>query len=81
MDCSLPGSSVHGIFQARVLEWGAIAFSAASLGNLENMSVMTRFGQQMAAGNFGERMQDNPNWEVQLLLQCQPAEGKGLLAH
>ena len=28
MDCSLPGSSVHGIFQARVLEWGAITFSA-----------------------------------------------------
>ena len=27
MDSSLPGSSVHGIFQARVLEWGAIAFS------------------------------------------------------
>ena len=27
-DCSPPGSSVHGIFQARVLEWGAIAFSA-----------------------------------------------------
>ena len=27
MDCSLPGSSVHGIFQVRVLEWGAIAFS------------------------------------------------------
>jgi len=30
MDCSLPGSSVHGIFQARVLEWGAIAFSNLS---------------------------------------------------
>ena len=28
MDCSPPGSSVHGIFQARVLEWVAIAFSA-----------------------------------------------------
>ena len=28
MDCSLPGSSIHGIFQARVLEWGATAFSA-----------------------------------------------------
>ena len=28
MDYSLPGSSIHGIFQARVLEWGAIAFSA-----------------------------------------------------
>ena len=27
MDCSLPGSSTHGIFQARVLEWVAIAFS------------------------------------------------------
>ena len=27
MDCSLPGSSVYGIFQARVLEWVAIAFS------------------------------------------------------
>ena len=27
MDCSLPGSSIHGIFQERVLEWGAIAFS------------------------------------------------------
>ena len=27
MDCSLPGSSIHGMFQARVLEWGAIAFS------------------------------------------------------
>ena len=27
MDCSLPGSAVHGIFQARVLEWHAIAFS------------------------------------------------------
>ena len=27
MDCNLPGSSAHGIFQARVLEWGVIAFS------------------------------------------------------
>ena len=27
MDCGPPGSSIHGIFQARVLEWGAIAFS------------------------------------------------------
>ena len=30
-DCSPPGSSVHGIFQARVLEWGAIAFSTIQL--------------------------------------------------
>ena len=32
MDCSLPGSSLHRIFQARVLEWGAIAFSMKWLG-------------------------------------------------
>ena len=31
MDCSLPGSSIHGIFQARVLGWGAIAFSGILL--------------------------------------------------
>ena len=31
MDCSLPGSSVNEIFQARVLEWGAIAFSKLCL--------------------------------------------------
>ena len=31
MDCSPPGSSIHGIFQARVLEWGAIAFLSISL--------------------------------------------------
>ena len=30
MDCSPPGSSIHGIFQARVLEWGVIAFSVAA---------------------------------------------------
>src|SRR5574339_46302 len=32
MDCSLPGSSIHGIFQAGGLEWGAIAFSVSSKG-------------------------------------------------
>ena len=34
MDCSLPGSSVHGIFQARVLEWLAIAFSMTNLDSI-----------------------------------------------
>ena len=33
MDCSIPGSSKHGIFQARVLEWGAIAFSGKTVIN------------------------------------------------
>ena len=35
MDCSPPGSSVHGIFQARVLEWGAITFSGEAPGKLQ----------------------------------------------
>ena len=39
MDCSLPGSSVHGIFQARVLEWGATAFSRP----LETGALIQRF--------------------------------------
>ena len=34
MDCSLPGFSVHGIFQARVLEWVAIAFSVTNLDSI-----------------------------------------------
>ena len=34
MDCSLPGSAIHGIFQARVLEWGAIAFSKRTYGTV-----------------------------------------------
>ena len=35
MDCSLPGSSVHGIFQERVLKWGAIAFSYNGLDTMK----------------------------------------------
>ena len=44
MDCSLPGSSAHGIFQARVPEWGAITLSKSmdmSLGKLQEL-VMDR---------------------------------------
>ena len=45
VDCSLPGSSIHGIFQARVLEWGAIAFSAVSpKSNLNVKPVASRAG-------------------------------------
>ena len=43
MDRSLPGSSVHGIFQARVLEWGAIAFSASTWTNLRNILLSERW--------------------------------------
>ena len=40
MDCSPPGSSVHGIFQARVLEWGAIAFSGDKAKALLNLYLL-----------------------------------------
>ena len=39
MDCSLTGSSVHGTFQARVLEWGAIAFSVYVYNFIQNDSL------------------------------------------
>ena len=41
MDCSLPGSSVHGIFQARILEWGTIAFSVLPHGLCIFSNVLT----------------------------------------
>ena len=40
MDCSLPGSSVHGIFQARVLEWVAIAFSGREAETDQNKNTL-----------------------------------------
>ena len=40
MDCSLPGSSVCGIFQARVLEWGAIAFSERQYGSVQILTII-----------------------------------------
>ena len=43
MDCSLPGSSVQGSFQARVLEWGAIAFSVTSVWDECNCAVVWIF--------------------------------------
>ena len=50
MDCSLPGSSIHGIFQARVLEWGDIAFSELDLTNPQTpkMSAKAKCGLVVA---------------------------------
>ena len=42
MDCSLPGCSVHGIFQARVLEWGAIAFSETTTRSIQLVAIHFR---------------------------------------
>ena len=46
MDCSLPGSSVHGGFQARVLEWGAIPFSRGS-SRSRNRTFVSYIGRQI----------------------------------
>ena len=41
MDCSLRGSSVHGIFQATVVEWDAIAFSAFPTNSLQKLNLFS----------------------------------------
>ena len=51
MDCSLPGSSVHGIFQARALEWGVIAFSDIIV-LADSKSKRRKIGDSMAAGEY-----------------------------
>ena len=45
MDCSPPGSSIHGIFQTRVLEWGAIAFSAPTSTCLKFSTIKSEKGK------------------------------------
>ena len=49
MDCSLPGSSIHGIFQATVLEWGAIAFSVINTMNEGNQHFQQRAAYDKAS--------------------------------
>ena len=54
MDCSLPGSSIQGILQARVLEWGAIAFSKIVLyvqSNLEKKNKKAKWKEHQLAYN------------------------------
>ena len=51
MDCSLPGSSIHGIFQARVLEWGAIAFSWKALSFLKPLTFVVASGDRVSSNH------------------------------
>ena len=52
MDCSPPGSSVHGIFQARVLEWGAIAFSNLAYPAKKNINSIRRVSVSIIPKHF-----------------------------
>ena len=64
MDCSPPGSSVHGTFQARVLEWGAIAFSIYP--TRQQMRLLAEGGQTWGAGTqlLSPAFSDVPLWEA-----------------
>ena len=70
MDCSLPGSSVHGIFQARVLEWGAIAFSTGAYWSLSNSGASVILKRRVRSLL--------PHIHCQSLWQCQPGLGQVL---
>ena len=64
MDCSLPGSSVHGIFQARVLEWGAIAFSMANLDSILKSRDITIAGPDNHGHGFSSEMKRSESCSV-----------------
>ena len=62
MDCSLPGSSVHGIFQARVLEWGAIYSFIIPLIELTNYNMCISLiivYYKIVFSNFSDNARDN----------------------
>ena len=71
MDCSLPGSSIHGILQARVLEWGAIAFSISNQSILKEISPgcsLEGLMLKLKLQYFGHLMQRDDSLEKTLML-------------
>ena len=73
MDCSLPGSSVHGILQAGILEWVAIPFSRVSsqtqelnLGLLHHRQILYQLSYQ---GSHTSQTEDSESWLKACLLK------------
>ena len=62
MDCSLPGSSVHGIFQARILEWGAISFSRGTSRPRDQTRVSHIVGLRLSLSKLRELVMDREAW-------------------
>ena len=60
MDCSLPGSSIHGIVQARVLEWVAIAFSELVTREMQVKMIHDQILSLIKMANF--KSSDNMKW-------------------
>jgi len=79
MDCSLPGSSVHWIFQARVLEWGAIAFSELQRWVTVKKNVCP-LGTNVCSSTFLESWNEGPVGNLESVwcgpLVCREREGK-----
>ena len=70
MDCSLPGSSVHGIFQARVLEWVAIAFSNVNLSPFLILWWMRAQSLQLCSTLWDTRDCNLPGSSIHRILQA-----------
>ena len=67
MDCSPSVSSVHGIFQARVLEWGAIAFSELYGNKIDNLEEMKRFLEKFNLPTLNQEEIEIMNNQLQAL--------------
>ena len=70
MDCSPPGSSIHGIFQARVLEWGAIAFSIEVLYILLILEIFLSCFQYYFTYSFCSLLWDSFQTYIGLYFYC-----------
>ena len=80
MDCSLPGSCIHGILEARVLEWGAISFSESAvrpcLFNFYADYIMlnARLDEALADINIARRNINNPRYADDTTLRAESEE-------
>ena len=77
MDYSLPGSSVQGIFQARVLEWGAIAFSGTNPYLQLNDTSLVAWGQCGGSDGLKRGTRDLWGWWKYSVSEC----GSGFMVH
>jgi len=64
MDYSPPGSSIHGIFQARVLEWAAIAFSKGNILRISNLNGFRHLASNVGIKMVMEQCLQNPEEKV-----------------
>jgi len=86
MDCSLPGSSIHGIFQVRVLEWGTIALSEREPSDVKRILVDT-FSEGLclnpssSSGPVWHGHNKQPYWPSQPFYQMQAKQHPAVLIH